>query len=346
MDSIQDKLDRLSEKAIDQSKIFGTSFCIKHEDRIWHTCSGNLNIDSQYFIASTTKLFVTAVILQFHAKRLLQLNDPISKFLDHGIIDGLLIYKGKDYSNQITIKDLLAHTSGIPDYFQMKNREGISLEMSIQKGVDMAWTFDEAVARSKKLTPLFAPGTPNKAHYSDTNYQLLGRIIELISQKKLSVVFHELIIQPSNLTKTYLYEDPNDHRPAELNFQNKPLRIPLAMTSFGADGGIVSTSHDMMLFITAFFEGKYFPKTMIEELKVWNKIFFPIRSGIGVHLFRLPWFLNPFGGVPEFIGHSGLSGALAYYAPQKNIYITGTVNQVASPDLSFKQAIKLVLAVM
>jgi hypothetical protein len=47
--------------------------------------------------------------------------------------------------------------------------------------------------------------------------------------------------------------------------------------------------------------------------------------------------------VPYFIGHSGLSGALAYFNPKENFFIAGTVNQVAHPDISFKTMIKLIL---
>jgi hypothetical protein len=66
-----------------------------------------------------------------------------------------------------------------------------------------------------------------------------------------------------------------------------------------------------------------------------------MKAGIGIHLFKLPWIFNPFGSVPYFIGHSGLSGALAYYAPSENLFIAGTVNQVAHPDISFRTMIKL-----
>ena len=50
------------------------------------------------------------------------------------------------------------------------------------------------------------------------------------------------------------------------------------MTSFGPDGGIVSTSADMLVFIEAFFTGKLFPVEYIKELQTWNKIFFPMQS--------------------------------------------------------------------
>ena len=109
---------------------------------------------------------------------------------------------------------------------------------------------------------------------------------------------------------------------------------------------MVSTTEDLLLFIEAFFTGKLFPSTYIEELQQWNKIFFPMRSGIGIHLFKLPWIFNPTGGVPYFIGHSGLSGALAYYCPKENIFVVGTVNQVAHPDIAFRTMIKLTQKVL
>ena len=71
-----------------------------------------------------------------------------------------------------------------------------------------------------------------------------------------------------------------------------------------------------------------------------------MKSGIGFHLFKLPWVFNPTGAMPYFIGHSGLSGALAYYCPKENIYVVGTVNQVADPDISFRTMIKLTQQIM
>lgn len=196
------------------------------------------------------------------------------------------------------------------------------------------------------MKPLFVPGTKRKANYSDANFQLLGRIIEHITHKSYSDNCKELIIQPLGLTHTYLYQNSTDKTPKTLFYKSNELNIPKAMSSFGADGGMVSTSSDMLTFIEAFFMGKIFPKDYISELQEWNRIFFPMKSGIGIHLFKLPWLFNPTGAVPYFIGHSGLSGALAYYSPKENIFVVGTVNQVAHPDISFRTMIKLTQEVM
>lgn len=334
------------DKAVDNKKVFGASFAIKKDTMVWKGASGNLSIDQAYFIASTTKLFTTAIILKLKAENKLSLDDKINKYIDKSILKGLHIYKGKDYSEELTIKHLLSHTSGLPDYFQGKEKSGKSLENEITEGKDQYWTFEEAIERTKKMTPLFAPGTKGKANYSDANFQLLGKIIESITHKSYAENCKEFIIQPLGLTKTYLYQDSTDKTPKTLYYKSNELNVPKAMTSFGADGGMVSTSTDMLIFIEAFFTGKIFPREYINELQEWNKIFFPMKSGIGIHLFKLPWIFNPTGAVPYFIGHSGLSGALAYYSPKENIFVVGTVNQVAHPDISFKTMIKLTQQIM
>lgn len=334
-------LQAVLDKIVDNKKVFGTSFALKKDEEIWQGASGNLAIDQPYFIASTTKLFTTAIILKLREEGKLTLEDKISKYIDTSILSGLHVYKGKDYSQELTIRHLLSHTSGLPDYFQDKGTSGKSLEDELMAGNDQFWTVEEAIERSKKMSPLFTPGTKGKAKYSDVNFQLLGKIIETISGKLYAENCQERIIQPLGLTKTYLYQDATDKKPKTLYYKSKELNIPKAMTSFGADGGIVSVSSEMLFFVEAFFTGKLFPLAYIDELQEWNRIFPPMRAGVGIHLFKLPWIFNPTGAIPYFIGHSGLSGALAYYSPKENLYIAGTVNQTAHPDISFKTMISL-----
>jgi CubicO group peptidase (beta-lactamase class C family) len=339
-------LQQILDNSIDNKKVFGASFAIKKGSKIWLGASGNISQNQEFFIASTTKLFTTAIILKLRFENKLSLEDKITNYLPQSIVEKLHVFKGVEYSNEITIKHLLAHTTGLPDYFQDKSSSGLSLESEILSGKDQFWTFEQAIERTKSITPHFKPGTKGSAHYSDANFQLLGRIIENITQKSYADNCFELIISPLGLTKTYLYQDESDKTPKTLYYKHNELNIPKAMTSFGADGGMVSTTSDMLVFIEAFFSGDIFPSSYINELQEWNRIFFPMRSGIGIHLFKLPWIFNPFGVVPYFIGHSGLSGALAYYSPKENIYVVGTVNQVAFPDLSFKLMIKLTQKMM
>lgn len=245
-------LQAVLDKTVDGKKVFGTSFAVKKDSLTWIGASGNLSNDQSYFIASATKLFTTAIILYLKSIGKLALENKISMYLDTSILNGLHVYKGKDYSDELTIKHLLAHTSGLPDYFQDKGANGKSLEDELISGNDY-WAFEQTIARTKSIKPLFVPGAEGKAHYSDANFQLLGKIIEIITNKSYSENCNVLIIRPLGLTKTYLYQDSTDNTPKTLYYKANELHIPRAMTSFGSDGGIVSTSADTHIYRSIFY---------------------------------------------------------------------------------------------
>ena len=336
------KFQTIINKTIDNKSVFGTVLTVVKGNDSWTGSAGNLTNEQPYFIASTTKLYVTALILKLKAERKLSLDDKISKFLAPEIMHKLHVYKAVNYSDTLTISNLLAHTSGLPDYFEDKGEDGKSLLQKLQEGDDQSWTFEQAVEMSKKMTPKFAPDTKGKAHYSDTNFQLLGKIIENIYGKTIAEVMNEVIFQPLTLKQTYMYADVVDKTPAVMYFKNKPLDICKAMTSFGADGGIVSTSAETMVFLKAFFNGTFFSTTYLPELYKWNSVMFPLEYGVGIMKFQLPAIFTMFKKMPAFIGHSGLSGAFAYYVPDKDIYLAGTVNQIHNPGTSYKMLIQIV----
>lgn len=341
--TIQTQLDEIVLGTANHKLIEGVTVQLVKDGVTYHSSEGNLSHEDKYFIASTTKLYTTAVVMKLRELERLELDHPISKYLDASLLKGLHVYKGVDYSQEITIKQLLAHTSGLPDYFEGKKANGKSLlDELTQDGKDAQWSYQEVIELSKTMSPLFAPGTPGKAHYSDTNYQLLGMIIEIVSGKSIEENYKTFIYEPLNLTKTYLYTNEKDFKPKPLRYESDSLMIPKAMTSFRSDGGIVSTSEEVYRFLKAFFDGHIFPKVYLEEMKDFNKIFFPLEYGVGMSKFTMPKVFNGFKEFPELIGHSGLSGAFAFYCPSKEMYITGTVNQISHPEISFKMMAKII----
>jgi CubicO group peptidase (beta-lactamase class C family) len=342
----QQLLQTVLDKAVDKRKVFGTSFALKTDHFSWHGVSGNFAAGQAYYIGSTTKLFTTALILLLKSQGRLNLDDKLLSFMPHAPLRDLHIYRGKNYSEQINLRQLLAHTSGLPDYFQDKLPSARSLQEELLSGKDRGWSFHDVMEMVKHLPPHFAPDTPGRAHYSDANFQLLGRVIELLTSMSFVACCEKYIIQPLGLTHTRLCTDGNDTGAKTMYYKKRELPLPRAMASFGADGGMISTAEDMLVFIEAFFTGKIFPREYISELQVWNQIFYPMSSGVGIHLFKLPWIFNPTGAVPPFMGHSGLSGALAFYCPVSNCYFSGTVNQIANPDISFRTMIKLYQVLM
>jgi len=320
---------------IDNKNVFGIQISFSQNDFNWNSSAGNLKPNDPIFIASTTKIFITALVLEFANENKLNLSDPINKYVSEDVLNNLHIYKKTDFSDSITIQHLLAHTSGLPDYFGDKPvGKKTSLLDELLQGKDQSWTSESAIELSKTMLAKFAPGSPGKAYYSDTNFQLLSLILEKISGLKIADLIKVKITNPLQMSSTYMYSDSEDTTPKLIYYKKEQLKINQAMTSFGADGGLVSTSSDLIKFLTAFFEGTFFPKEQLSQLYVWNKIMFPLNNGIGVMMAKFP-------GTPMFIGHSGLSGAFAFYVPDKNLYMAGTVNQLDHPETSFQMLAKL-----
>ncbi|MDZ4858833.1 MAG: serine hydrolase domain-containing protein [Candidatus Hydrogenedentes bacterium] len=338
------EFQRMISRAVDGRSVFGCCVRMTRGDgsQDWSGAAGDLDVDTQYFIASTTKLYTTAIILSLQNEGALALDEPVSRYLDSAAVSGIHVYRGVDYSQAITIAQLLAHTSGLPDYFQQRVN-GRSLLAALTKGEDQHWTFEDVVEKTRAMPPKFAPGTKGRALYADTNYQILGKIIETICGKSFSSVLHERIFEPLGLNQTYLFTDADDTRPRTLYYKHTPLRIPEAMASFGPDGGIVSTANETLRFLRAFFTGELFPENALEPLKTYNRIFFPLEYGIGFMRFKLPWIFSPFRPLPELLGHSGLSGAFAFYCPEKDLYVAGTVNQIAKPRLPYRLMMNMVM---
>ena len=261
--------------------------------------------------------------------------------VDPGLVRGLHAHRGTDHTDRITVRHLLAHTSGLPDYFMGKDASGTSLEVRLRRGIDTAWTAEDAVDIARGMGPTFEPGHPGKALYSDTNFQLLGRIIEGATSRSFAEALRVEVIDPLGLADTWLFTGPDDDRPIPLRDGPSRLLIPHAMASFGPDGGIVATAADLMRFLRGFFEGRLFDPAVLHGLRTWNRIFFPLQYGVGLARFQWPRILSPLAAQPELLGHSGLSGAFAFWAPARGTYLAGTVNNIARPDRSFRLMLRL-----
>lgn len=297
---------------------------------------GNMQEDDYYFIASVTKLYISSILLKLRADGKLQLSDKIKKYLPEDIMEKLHIIDGVNYSNEITIKHLMSNTSGIPDYFSSQ-----AMQELIQ-GNDRIRTFDEVIAFAKQKQPRFKPGQKGKAQYCDTNYRLLGRIIEIITGKSIQMVMQEYIFQKLALKHTYVFSDVLDKRPKPLNYKSKEVELPLHLSTNTSEGGIVSNTQDQVTFLKAFFEGRFFPKEDFLELEEWNILFGPGLFFYGVGISRQP--LTLFGIKKGLIGHWGQSGAFAFYHPETDLYFTGTINSVTGQSHAAKLIIKLIKA--
>lgn len=260
------------------------------------------------------------------------------------LIRAIHVYKGTDYSSRIKVANLIDQSSGLADHEADKPRGGKSILDELKAGNDHYIETVEAIEIVRGISPKFPPGTDGKAYYSNTNYRLLGVIIEAVTGKSMAENYKEMINDPLGLQHTYLFDwtKPRlEETLATIYLKDAPANVPKYLSSNISDGGLVSTASECVIFLRAFFEGRLFDKVYLERMMNWNSIFFPLRYGYGLMNFKLPRFFWP-TRLPEFIGHSGSTGSFAFACPSKSMYLAGTVNQLASPAKPFFLMLSLV----
>lgn len=297
--------------------------------------------ETQIYIASITKLYTATVIMQLYENGIISLDDPISKYLPEKLYRGIHVYKGIDYSDKITIKQLLSHTSGIADYYSEKSKEGKSLFELFLEDPERIWTVDETIERVREdMEPNFPPGTD--ASYSDTNFQLLGKLIEIVTGKPLHEVYDDFLFGPLALKHTWLTnysksELTTSSTPADVFYNNMIINTVRSNGSYWADGGIISTADECIIFLKALNEGHIVSISTLKSMYNWHKLEFPIKYGYGTMYFEFP----PSQNIPPLWGHSGSSGSFLYYSEEWNMYIAGTINQVEAKSTPFKLMISV-----
>ena len=130
----------------------------------------------------------------------------------------------------------------------------------------------------------FPPSTPGKAYYSNTNYRLLGAVIETVTGRSMAENFAEMICAPLGLQHTYLY-DWSVPRPGQTPAYHRTERgagrsaqVPSSNTS---DGGLVSTVSEGVSFLRAFFEARLFDRALLDRMTRWNAISFRCAMVMG-----------------------------------------------------------------
>jgi CubicO group peptidase (beta-lactamase class C family) len=310
--------------------------------------------ETPFMIASVTKLYIASVILRFHERDLLSLEEPISAYLTGDLIAGLHRVNGVDHTGAITVRHLLGHTSGLPDYIEERPKGGRALIDRVVTDGDMAWTLDEVVDIVRKLPPHFPPqqleGSRPRARYSDTNYRLLMAIIEDVSGEPVARVFERELYRPLKLRHTHhpgqasLEPVPES---ASLYFKDRPLQIPLALRSFG---DLHSTVADMLRFLRALVRGEIYedPATASLMQHRWIRFGFPrdraalrtpgwpIEYGLGMMRFHIGRLFAPGRRPVTLVGHSGSTGSWLFHCPELDLMSAGTVDQATAGPVPFR----------
>lgn len=343
--NVSQQLESVLSTAVGRGKpIRNAVLCVAKGDGsfTWCGASGIANQDggapmtqaTPFYIASTTKLFTATAVMMLYERGLIALNDPIAKYLPERTIHGIQVYQGHDFSHEITVEQLLAQTSGIPDYYDERGKDGRTFFEIFKADQQRKWTVDEEIARAREdTTPTFQPGA--EAFYSDTNYQLLGKIIEARTGKPLQQVFEELFFRPLGLKHTWLVglSEPLEKpaaTPADVFSKDEKITQMRSSTFYWADGGIVSTSEDLILFLKALQQGRLVRADTLEKMHQWRPLSnsgMPFQYGFGTMKFVVPSSINWLVRVPAIWGHTGSIGSFLYYAPDLDLYMAGTIDQ-------------------
>lgn len=305
----------------------------------WSGAAGNAHADvamskeTPIYIASITKLFTASVAMMLFEQGLIALDDQIAKYLPPAVVGRIHLYAGTDYSNEITIRQLLAHRSGIPDYYTEKAADGKNLFDLFVENPQRRWSVMEAIDRAKhKLRPNFAPGRGTS--YSDTNFQLLGMLVERVTGKPLHVVFEEMIFRPLGLDQTLLVgfsrAQATSAAAADVFFGETNVTAMRSNGAYWADGGLVSTAEEMIRFLKALKEGRLVRQDTLAMMHDWRRWKFPVQLGLGTICLALPLPLAKLTGMPRLWGHSGSTGAFLYYAGEPDLFVAGSVGQIES----------------
>jgi D-alanyl-D-alanine carboxypeptidase len=321
-----------------------------------------------FFIASIDKLFTATLILQLHEQRALSIDDPVAKYLDGDVIAGMHRLNGVDRTASITIRHLLGHTSGLPDYLEDYAKagptKGSSLVERLFEGEDRDVTLEDALRIVRdELTPHFPPqpagAAKQRARYSDTNYQLLAAIVEGVTGQPLHAAAGARIIRPLDLRHTWYagLSEPAapTPAPAALWVGDRAMDRPLLLRSLNS---IYSTAGDLIAFMRGLVRGDLFgaPATLALMQARWNRFplprdraalrspGWPIEYGLGVKRFRLPRLFTPFAPLPQVIGHTGSTGTWLFYCPRLDVFIAGAVNQATAGAVPYRLVPKVLRA--
>ena len=316
--------------------------------------------ETPFWIASITKLYIAAAILKLHEQGRLSIEQPMAAYLPGSLINGLHRLKGVDYTGKITLRHLLAHSSGLPDYIVIHRKNEKSLFNKLLEEGDMSWSLEDLAGIVRDVNSPFFPPQPLEAknkrvRYSDTNFQLLIAIIENMTGQPLHEAFEEMIYRPLDLQHTF-HPGRAPAGPllpaASVWYKERPLNIPQAMASFKDP---FSTVGDLLVFMRALLRGELFdnPATVKLMHAEWNRFGFsispvgpgwPIEYGLGMMRMLPPRSLTPFRPFPELIGHTGATGTWLFYCPPMDILLAGDVSQITAGPVPFQFVPKILRA--
>ena len=280
-------------------------------NKAFGTANNELNVPMRpemvFRIGSITKEFTAIAILQLAEQGKISLKDSLQRFIRD------FPYKG----HTITIENLLTHTSGIADYEV--------LNFNIPNAIRIDFPQKQIIDSLAKLPLEFKPG--DKFAYSNSNYFLLGYIIEQVSGKTYKDYLQENICKPADLSGIQ-YDDPfkvianrvNGYTKDNSGFYNAGY---ISMAQVFSAGGLLSNAEDLFKWHQVLYTYKLVKKETLEKALTSFSLSNGAASGYGYG-----WFIKGQGN-DKSIGHGGaIDGfrSMETYFPKDDIYVAALFN--------------------
>lgn len=281
-----ERLDSLMDILETEQQAMGSLAISKNGEVLYQKAIGYAYIDgnekfharetTKYRIGSVSKMFTAVIIFQLVEENKLSLEHTLDQF-----------FPTIPNAEKITIAHLLNHHSGIHNFTN---------DMLYMSYHTMPKTMDEMVAIIAAAGSDFTPSVDGTTGaYSNSNYVLLGYIIEKVTGHSFHDNIHKRITSKAKLHHTYVGGPIDPSNNEAYSYQRVEQWHPFTETDMSIPGGagaVVSTPADLTIFIDALFTGKLVSEASLQQMKT-------MTDGYGMGIFRIP-FYERFG-----YGHNG-----------------------------------------
>ncbi|GKU78015.1 serine hydrolase [Paenibacillus sp. L3-i20] len=301
-----------------------------------------VHVDSQYHAASIGKTMCATVFGMLVDEGEISFDDKINMWLDEDILKGLFMIDGTDYSDQVTLKQLLSHTSGVADYFEGPVHIGKPILEMIASNPDLLFTPEELIAFTREnQDPIGKPG--QQFYYSDTGYILLGLILEAIEGKSYSAILEEKIFEPLGMIDSYLmfYQDePVDIVGVYINGIDYSGKNALSVDWAG--GGVVTTMKDLLTFMRALENGDVLSDEVYREMTDFTHRYDKgIYYGMGMMYFDFSELSFLLGSMTDVYGGVGATGTYVLYDKEKDTFFIANLGSLGFAEKGLQELVKI-----
>ena len=283
-------------------------------------------MDTRYILGSCTKPFTAVAVLQLMEAGKVNLDAPIFRYLD-----GL-----PAAWSAITVRELMTHTSGLPNYRKFLNLAKLSDPKYNQPGSVIALLADKPLD--------FAPGT--KYEYSNSNYHLLAQILEKVSGQTYEEFLQAHQFQAAGMTATRLADLPTLLPNQAVGYgwdgkKRRPNTIFLPRALDYGDDGLLSTAGDLAKWTTALSTGQLVSEATLKQMITPGRLPDSTPTTYGLGLIIVPYkgqiLATHSGATP------GYASTLAYFVDSR-LSVVVLCNLWDKTDLGMTQALALGVA--